>query len=134
MSITIVVIVIGVRGIGDSIGEKQLSIANGEGEFDQDVLALGNNFKTKYEQLLEAYNVGQCVMVLIKIVTKTSKGNQYLRAQHYIILTKFVDKTTQARLLQLHNKLSSAQFAFKKVNSFPFLSFTSFNVFFRIYT
>jgi hypothetical protein len=98
-----------------------LSIANGEGEFDQDVLILGNNFRTKYEQLLEAYNVGQCVMVLIKNVTKFSKGNQYLKAQHYTILTKVVDETIRTRILQLHKKLSSAQFAFIKVNSFPFL-------------
>jgi hypothetical protein len=33
-------------------------------------------------------------MVLIKNVTTTSKGNQYLKAQHYTILTKVVDKTT----------------------------------------
>jgi hypothetical protein len=52
-SITIVVIIIVVRGIKDSKGEQQLLIANGEGEFDQDILALGNNFRTKYEQLLE---------------------------------------------------------------------------------
>ncbi len=52
-SITIVVIVIGVRRIKDSKGEQRLLIANGEGEFDQNVLVLGNNFKTKYKQLLE---------------------------------------------------------------------------------
>jgi hypothetical protein len=34
------------KGIGDSKGEKQLLIANGKGEFDQNVLALGNNFRT----------------------------------------------------------------------------------------
>jgi hypothetical protein len=33
-------------------------IINGEGEFGQDVLVLGNNFKIEYEQLLEAYNGG----------------------------------------------------------------------------
>ncbi len=52
-STTIVVIVIGVRGIKDSKGEQQLLIANGEGEFDQNILVFGNNFRTKYEQLLE---------------------------------------------------------------------------------
>jgi hypothetical protein len=31
---TIVVIIIGAKGIGDSKGEKQLLITNGEGEFD----------------------------------------------------------------------------------------------------
>jgi hypothetical protein len=62
-------------------------------------------------------------MVLINNVTTTSKGDQYLKVQHYTILTKFIDEITQACLLQLHNKLSSVQFALKEVNSFPFLSF-----------
>jgi hypothetical protein len=38
-------------------------------------------------------------MVLIKNVTTTTKGDRYLRAQHYTILTKVVDETTQACLL-----------------------------------
>jgi hypothetical protein len=33
-------------------------IVDGEGEFDQNVLVLGNNFKIEYEQFLEAYNGG----------------------------------------------------------------------------
>jgi hypothetical protein len=37
------------RGRGNNKGEKQLLIAHGEGEFDQDVFVLGNHFKTKYE-------------------------------------------------------------------------------------
>jgi hypothetical protein len=37
-------------------------------------------------------------MVLIKNVT-TSKKYQYLKAQHYIILTKVVDKDIQTHLL-----------------------------------
>jgi hypothetical protein len=39
-------------------GEKKLLIVNGKGEFDQNVSVLGNNFKTKYEQLFKAYNGG----------------------------------------------------------------------------
>jgi hypothetical protein len=104
-SATIVVIIIGVRGVGDNKGEKKLLIIDGEGEFDQDVFTLGNNFRIKYEQLLEAYNGSHCTMVLIKNVTTIIKGNRYLRAQNYIILTKVVEEVTQARLLQLHNKL-----------------------------
>jgi hypothetical protein len=74
--VTIVIIVIDVNGIGDSKGKKQLLITNGEGEFDQDIFALGNNYTTKYEQLLEAYNGGHCAMVLIKNVTTTiTKGD-----------------------------------------------------------
>ncbi len=48
-------------------------IIDGESEFDQNVFLLDNNFRTKYEQLFEVYNGGQCVMVLIKNVTTTSK-------------------------------------------------------------
>jgi len=95
---TIAIIVIGVRGVGDSKGEKKLLISYGKGEFEQDILVVGNNFITKYEQLLETYNGGHCGMVLIKNVT-TTKGNRYLKAQHYIIFTKVVDKVTQIHFL-----------------------------------
>jgi len=74
--VTIVAIVIGVKGIGDNRGEKTLLIIDRENEFDQNVLAFGNNFKTKYQELLKAYNGGQCVMVLCdNNVIITSKGN-----------------------------------------------------------
>ncbi len=95
-------------------------IVDGESEFDQDVIILCNNFRTKYEQLLGTYNGSHCGMVLIKNVT-TTKGNRHLGAQHYMILAKVVDKAIQTHLLQLHNKLSNVQSTFKKVNSFPFL-------------
>ncbi len=60
-------------------------------------------------------------MVLIKNVKTITKGDQYLKAQHYTILTKVVDEATQAHFLQLHNKLSSVQSTYKEVNSYPFL-------------
>jgi hypothetical protein len=82
-----------------SNGEKQLLITDGEGEFDQNIFVFGNNFKTKYE-LLKAYSGGQCIIILIKNVTITSKGYQYLKAQHYTILTKVVDETIQACFFQ----------------------------------
>jgi hypothetical protein len=66
------VIIVGVKGGRDNKGERQLLIVNGEGEFDQDIIALGNNFKIEYEQLLETYNGGHCAMVLIKNVTTTT--------------------------------------------------------------
>jgi hypothetical protein len=56
---TIVVIVIGVRGIGDIKGKKQLLITNGEGEFDQYIITFGNNFKTKYDQVPIYYGIDQ---------------------------------------------------------------------------
>ncbi len=55
-------------------------IVDGEGEFDQNVFVLGNNFRIEYDQLLKAYNEGQCVMLLIKNVTTTSKGDRYFKA------------------------------------------------------
>jgi hypothetical protein len=55
-------------------------IANVEDEFEH---VVGNNFKTKYEQFLEAYYGGQCVMILIKNVT-IFKGDQYLKAHFYL--------------------------------------------------
>jgi len=60
-------------------------------------------------------------MVLIKNVTTISKGDQYLRAQHYRILTKVVDEITWIHHFQLHNKLSNVQPTLKEVNSFPIL-------------
>jgi len=54
-------------------------------------------------------------------MTTKTKGDQYLRTQYYTIITKIVDEAIKARFLQLHNKLSSAQFTFKEVNSYPFL-------------
>jgi len=38
-------------------------------------------------------------LVLIKNVVTKSKGDQYLRAHRYTILTKVVDKILQTRLL-----------------------------------
>jgi hypothetical protein len=38
-------------------------------------------------------------MVLIKNVTTTIKRYQYLKAQHYTILTKVVDEATPTHLL-----------------------------------
>jgi hypothetical protein len=61
------------------------------------------------------------VMELIKNVTTISKGDQYLRAQHYKILTKVVDEVTGIHHFQLHNKLSNVQPTLKEVNFFPIL-------------
>jgi hypothetical protein len=51
-----------------------LLIVDGKSEFDQNILALDNNFKTKYGQLFEAYNGSQCAMVLIKNATTSKAG------------------------------------------------------------
>ncbi len=56
--LTIVVIIVCVRGRGNNKGEKKLLIIDGEDEFNQDVFALGNNFIIEYEQFFKAYNGG----------------------------------------------------------------------------
>ncbi len=50
-STTIVVIIIGGKGVKDNKGEDQLLIVDGKGEFDQDVFNFDNNFTLEYEQL-----------------------------------------------------------------------------------
>jgi hypothetical protein len=54
-----------------------LLIIDIEGEFDQDVLTIGNNFKAKYEQFFQVYKWNLMCLVLIKNMTTTSKGDQY---------------------------------------------------------
>ncbi len=65
--VIIVVINIGVKERWDNKAEKQLMIVDGE----------GNNFKMKYEQLLEGYNGSQCDMDFINNVATTWKWVWY---------------------------------------------------------
>jgi hypothetical protein len=64
---------------GESKHDKQLMIADGESEFNQNILVLGNQFRIEYDQLVEAKNYGRCVMVLVKNVTTTIISNQFLQ-------------------------------------------------------
>jgi hypothetical protein len=54
-------------------------IIDGEHEFDQNVLTLGNNFRIEYEQFLEVSNGDHYAMVLIKNAIIATKGNRYLK-------------------------------------------------------
>jgi hypothetical protein len=49
---TIVVIIIGVRGVGDNKGEKYLLIADGKSEFNQNIFPLGNNLEQNMNNFL----------------------------------------------------------------------------------
>jgi hypothetical protein len=53
-------------------------IVNGEGQFDQDVIVFGNQFRIEYNQLVKAKNSSQCVMVLVKNVIAITINNQFL--------------------------------------------------------
>ncbi len=84
----------------EEIGKvKKFDDCRWKGKFDQYVFAMGNNFKTKYEQFLEVYNGLQHVIFLINNVVTTSKRNRYLKAQHYTIFTKVVDEGIQNHFL-----------------------------------
>ncbi len=48
-STTIVVIIISVKGVKVNKGENLLLIVDGEGEFDQDVFVISNNFRLEFE-------------------------------------------------------------------------------------
>jgi hypothetical protein len=80
-------------------------IVDGEGQFDQNVFVFGNQFKIEYDQLVEAKNSSQCVMVLVKNVTTIKINNRFLRAQPYTILSKGVDDNVRTQLFQLYTKL-----------------------------
>jgi hypothetical protein len=63
---------------GESKHEKELMIVNGEGEFNQNVLVLGNQFRIEYDQLVEAKDYGQFAIMLVKNVTTTIISDRFL--------------------------------------------------------
>jgi hypothetical protein len=73
-------------------------IVNKEGKFNKDVLAMGNNFIIKYEQLMETYNERQYTMVLIKNLA-TIKFFFFLKTQYYKKNSKVMGKGIQGHFL-----------------------------------
>ncbi len=65
---------------GKSKHEKKLMIANGEGEFNQDVLVLGNQFKIEYDQLVEAKNYGQILYINCLFYASVCRGPKMSQA------------------------------------------------------
>jgi len=90
-------------------------IVDCESQFDQIVFAFSDQFKTKYDQLVEAKNFNQCVMVLVKNVIAIIVDNWSFQTQPYTILSKMVDDSVKAQLLQLHIKLFGHQPLVKEV-------------------
>lgn len=91
-------------------------IVDGEGQFKyQDFLIFSNQFRTKYDQLVEAKNSGQCAMVLAKNVTITIVSDRFLQTQPYAILSRVVDDNVKAQLLQVHTKLIGHQLPMREV-------------------
>ena len=52
-------------GIRNAYGHfNQLLVADGDIENDNDIIALGPQFQVEYNQIIEAFNNGLCIMVL----------------------------------------------------------------------
>ena len=100
---TIVVYVISIWGAYGWF--NQLIIVDGDNDNDNDIIALGPHFKNEYNQIVEAFNNGQCIMFLFKNITISSTRDQYLRTVASTIVSTIVDTFTQLQLQVIHNKL-----------------------------
>jgi hypothetical protein len=90
---TIVVCVIGIRGAYGRF--NQLIIADGDNDNDNDIITLGPHFQKEYNQIVEAFNSGQCVMVLFKNITISYTGDRYLCTDPSTIISTVVDTFVQ---------------------------------------
>jgi hypothetical protein len=104
-SATIVAVVISIRGEFEHT--HQLQIADNLTEYDQDVVALGPQYQKEYEQIVKAFNNGQCVMVLFKNITYTSIGDRHLRCEIYTILSTVIDESVRQYLGQVYLRLGT---------------------------
>ena len=114
---TIAVCVIGIRGTYGRY--HQLVIADGYTENDNDIVALGPQFQSEYSQILEAFNNGQCVMVLFKNISVSQSGERFLRTEGSTILSTVVDNFVQMQLQAIHNRLcATTPTSTREVSSF----------------
>ena len=100
---TLAVCVIGIRGAYGRF--NQLLIADGDTEIDNDIVALGPQFQVEYNQIVEAFNNGLCVMVLFKNITISQTGDRYLCTNASTIISTVVDNFVQEQLKAIHSKL-----------------------------
>jgi hypothetical protein len=80
----------------------ELSIEN-----DNDVVAYGPQFQSGYNQIVEVFNSGQCVMVLIKNIAISQTKDRYLCGESSIIISTVVANFVQMQLHTIHNKMCS---------------------------
>jgi hypothetical protein len=120
---TIAACIIGIRGAYGHF--HQLIIADGDSNSDNDIIALGPHFQKEYNQIVEAFNSGQCVMVLFKNIAISPTRDRYLCTDASTIISTVVDTFVQLQLQTIHNKLcTQAQTSSRKVCiSLPSTSF-----------
>lgn len=76
----------------------QVVVADGCSEKDHDVLAFTDQFRAEYEQVVEAFRNGLCVLVLFKNISSTQSGDKYLITKPYTIVTPVVDENSRKAL------------------------------------
>ena len=94
---------IGIRGAYGRF--NQLLVADGDTENDNNIVALGPQFQVEYNQIVEAFNNGLCVMVLFKNITISQIGDRYLCTNASTIISTVVDNFVQEQLKAIHSKL-----------------------------
>lgn len=72
---------------------------------DYDVLAFTDQFKVEYEQVVEAFNNGLCVMILFKNIATTKSGDKYLITKTHTIITPVEDDSTKKALQDVFEKM-----------------------------
>jgi hypothetical protein len=124
---TIAVCVIEVRGsfAGKYGSLYQVVVADGIKDGDYDVLAFSDQFKIEYEQVVDAFNNGLCVMVLFKNISMTQSGDKYLVTRNHTIITPVVDESTRAELQRVFEKIGK-----KTMTACKSVSFKHFKTFF----
>jgi hypothetical protein len=100
---TIAACIIGIRGTYGRF--HQLITVDGYSDSNNDIIALGPHFQKEYNQIVEAFNSGQCVMVLFKNIAISPTRNRYLCTDASTIISTVVDTFVQLQLQTIHNKL-----------------------------
>ena len=90
---TIAACVIGIRSTYGCF--QQLIIADGYSDSDIDIIAFGPHFQKKYNQIVEAFNSSQCIMVLFKNIAISPTRDRYLRTDANTIISTVVDTFVQ---------------------------------------
>jgi hypothetical protein len=115
-----------VIGIRAAYGHfHQFIIVDGYTDSDNDIIALGPHFQKEYNQIVEPFNSGQCVMVLFENIAINPTRDRYLCTDANTIISTVVDTFVQLQLQIIHNKLcTKAQISSREVCiSLPSTSF-----------
>ena len=80
-------------------------VVDGDSENDNDIVAFGPQFQVEYNQIVEAFNNGLCVMVLFKNITISQTDNRYICTDASTIISTVVDNFVQEQLKAIHSNL-----------------------------